>query len=162
MFFTPVSHSLLEIHKNIVLSKCGGRLEWRFLTTFFQLSVSSPQELTVPGQDQSVAVETLAGAGGELEVHQVVAGLLGRQLPVEMVLVTGGPGGRPDQVLGPPHPQVHLCLLTVTTLVTRGAVGWRLTTVTSISDTLYQSGHQTSPVLIPTGDTISRTFYIEQ
>ena len=37
----------------------------------------SPQELTVPGQDESVTVETLPRPAGELEVYQVVAGLLG-------------------------------------------------------------------------------------
>ena len=58
------------------------------------------------GHHQPVAVETLSGAGGELEVHQVVAGLLGGDLPVEMVQVAGPVS--PDHLLGPLHPEVHL------------------------------------------------------
>ena len=72
----------------------------------------SPQELTVPGQDKPVTVEILSGPAGELEVHQVVAGLLGGQLTVEMVLVTGAGPLAPDQLLCPPHPEVHLVTVT--------------------------------------------------
>ena len=94
------------------------------------ITESSPQELTVPGQDKSVTVETLPSATGELEVHQVVAGLLGSQLPVEMVLVTGPPLS-PHQLLRPLQAEVHLLfsLGPAGTIRASSVVGrWRLAT----------------------------------
>ena len=90
-----------------------------------QLSIvsdQSPQELTVPGQDEPVTVEILSCPAGELQVHQVVAGLLSGQLPVEMVLVAPGPLA-PDHLLGPLHPEVHR--VTVTTRGASSKSGWR-------------------------------------
>ena len=53
-----------------------------------------------------MTVKILPGAAGQLEVHQIVAGLLGGQLTVEVVLVTGRLS--PHQLLGPLHAEVHL------------------------------------------------------
>ena len=99
----------------------------------------SPEEGTVPGEDQPVAVDALASVAGELGVHQIVAGLLGGQLGVEVFLVSVDV--TPDQSHRPPGGQVH---------GGRGEAGdapdqtvlTGLTTVPSISNTLYLSRHQ--------------------
>ena len=81
----------------------------------------------MPGQDKSVTVETLPSPRGELEVHQVVAGLLGSQLPIETVLVTvlvTCPPVSPHQLLRPLQAEVHL-------LFSLGLSGWDYPSVIS-------------------------------
>ena len=55
-----------------------------------------------------MTVETLPRPAGELEVHQVVAGLLGGKLPVEVLLVTPLAALTPHQLLGLLQTEVHL------------------------------------------------------
>lgn len=91
------------------------------------------------GEDQPVAVETLSSLAGELEVHHVQAGLLGRQFTVQTVLVVAGPLP-PRHLLCLPDGEIH-GEMPVMTVWDAGdgdqTVSTGLTAVLSISNTLY-------------------------